>query len=128
MALPDPDGAETGHGDGGGQVGDTVDSFLQQSYLTYIIPFATHFSPEEALGQGEGSVESKIAKIEQRDQLFFGMRFARCSRCYVSNHSLIYMLQMRRSTYISSFGPSAMTSKRCVCICPALSSRSTPTS
>ncbi|SPQ18864.1 d9478caa-aec2-4792-b35a-30859aed1fc9 [Thermothielavioides terrestris] len=61
MAVPDPDVA-----------GDHVaDAFLEQSYLTYIIPFATKFDPEDALRSGTGSIESKIAGIEQREQLFF---------------------------------------------------------
>ncbi|AEO65868.1 uncharacterized protein THITE_2113427 [Thermothielavioides terrestris NRRL 8126] len=61
MAVPDPDVA-----------GDPVaDAFLEQSYLTYIIPFATEFNPEDALRSGTGSIESKIAGIEQREQLFF---------------------------------------------------------
>ncbi|KAL2132636.1 hypothetical protein VTI74DRAFT_3575 [Chaetomium olivicolor] len=63
MALPDPDRADN--------TADVADVFLEQSYLTYIIPSATKFSPEEALRQGEDSVESRISRIEQRDQLFF---------------------------------------------------------
>ncbi|KXX77030.1 hypothetical protein MMYC01_206114 [Madurella mycetomatis] len=65
MALPDPDSIGPGDAD------IVADAFLQQSYLTYIIPFATNFDPEDALGRGEGSVESKISNIEQRDRLFF---------------------------------------------------------
>ncbi len=77
MALPDPN-------DDAGDVVDVADAFLEQSYLTYIIPFATAFSPEEALGQGTGAgaapsaIEAAISAIEQRDQLFFGTRFAPC--------------------------------------------------
>ncbi|KAL2260426.1 hypothetical protein VTK26DRAFT_5567 [Humicola hyalothermophila] len=67
MAVADPDGsAESGHA--------APDAFLEHSYLTYIIPFATNFNPEEALRQGAGSLESRIANIEQREQLFFGTR------------------------------------------------------
>ncbi|KAL2020892.1 hypothetical protein VTK56DRAFT_7883 [Thermocarpiscus australiensis] len=69
MALADPDG--TGAGAGNASNEDAADVLLEQSYLTYIIPFATNFNPDEALRQGQGSVESKIASIEQRDQLFF---------------------------------------------------------
>jgi hypothetical protein len=77
MAVPDPDVA-----------GDPVaDAFLEQSYLTYIIPFATEFNPEDALRSGTGSIESKIAGIEQREQLFFGTRFAPCARCRVPRRS-----------------------------------------
>ncbi|KAK4232265.1 TRAPP trafficking subunit Trs65-domain-containing protein [Podospora fimiseda] len=61
MALPD----------GAGDAGDANDGSLGNSHLTYIIPFATKFDPEEALKQGEGSFESKLANIELRDQLFF---------------------------------------------------------
>ncbi|KAK4242366.1 TRAPP trafficking subunit Trs65-domain-containing protein [Achaetomium macrosporum] len=63
MEAPDPNGV-------GGAI-DAADTFLEQSYLTYIIPSATHFSPEQALSQGECSVEGKISSIEQREQLFF---------------------------------------------------------
>lgn len=80
MALPHLD-------DASGGAGDAADTFLQQAYLTYIIPFASDFDPEEALSRGEDSVESKIANIEQRDQLFFGTRFAGCSRSGVSHRS-----------------------------------------
>ncbi|KAL2178714.1 TRAPP trafficking subunit Trs65-domain-containing protein [Thermothelomyces heterothallicus CBS 202.75] len=65
MALPDPNGA---------RADDTLpvaDAFLEQSYLTYIIPFATNFSPEEALQHAGNSIEGAISSIEQRDQLFF---------------------------------------------------------
>jgi hypothetical protein len=75
MALPDQ--TSNGPGEAAG-VADS-EAFLEQSYLTYIIPFATNFSPESALQQGAGSVESTISNIEQRDQLFFGTRFAHCS-------------------------------------------------
>ncbi|KAK4132625.1 hypothetical protein BT67DRAFT_425513 [Trichocladium antarcticum] len=64
MALADLNGAR----DGGH---DAPDAFLEHSHLTYIIPFATEFNPEAALREGGGSVESRIANIEQRDQLFF---------------------------------------------------------
>jgi hypothetical protein len=63
------------------------EAFLEQSYLTYIIPFATNFSPESALQQGAGSVETIISSIEQRDQLFFGTRFAHCSLLLRSHRS-----------------------------------------
>lgn len=82
MAVADPDGSSTtdaGHG--------APDAFLEHSYLTYIIPFATNFDPKEALQQGTGSLETKIANVEQRDQLFFGMRFAPCSRSSASHCS-----------------------------------------
>lgn len=74
MALPDPSGTT--------QAEDTLpiaDAFLEQSYLTYIVPFATNFSPEEAFRDVGNSIEGAISSIEQRDQLFFGTRFARCS-------------------------------------------------
>ncbi|KAL2199808.1 TRAPP trafficking subunit Trs65-domain-containing protein [Corynascus similis CBS 632.67] len=65
MALPDPDGARAD------DTTTVADTFLEQSYLTYILPFATKFSPEEALQQAGGSIEGRISSIEQRDQLFF---------------------------------------------------------
>ncbi|KAK4250817.1 TRAPP trafficking subunit Trs65-domain-containing protein [Corynascus novoguineensis] len=65
MALPDPDGARAD------DTTPVADTFLEQSYLTYILPFATKFSPEEALQQAGGSIEERISSIEQRDQLFF---------------------------------------------------------
>lgn len=90
MALPEPngdgDGVDVGVDVGvevdvrdTGDVPDVADAFLNQSYLTYIIPSTTKFDPEEALQQDGGSIESNISSIEQRDQLFFGTRFANCS-------------------------------------------------
>ena len=73
MALPDPNGASEV-----ADVADVADAFLEQSYLTYIIPSATSFSPGDVLEQGGGSVESTISGIEQRQQLFFGTKFAGC--------------------------------------------------
>lgn len=74
MALPDPNGASEVV-----DVTDVADAFLEQSYLTYIIPSATSFSPGDVLEQGGGgSVESTISGIEQRQQLFFGTKFAGC--------------------------------------------------
>ena len=74
MALPDPNGASEV-----ADVADMADAFLEQSYLTYIIPSATSFSPSDVLEQGGGkSVESTISGIEQRQQLFFGTKFAGC--------------------------------------------------
>ncbi|KAK4143238.1 TRAPP trafficking subunit Trs65-domain-containing protein [Dichotomopilus funicola] len=67
MALPDPESIGAGASD----TDPGATAFLEQSYLTYIIPFATQFNPKEALQQSEGSVESNIANVEQRDQLFF---------------------------------------------------------
>ncbi|KAK4101686.1 hypothetical protein N658DRAFT_566672 [Parathielavia hyrcaniae] len=69
MALPDSNGAGAGAGEASG-VADS-EAFLHQSYLTYIIPFATDFNPETAFQQGASSVESNISSIEQRDRLFF---------------------------------------------------------
>jgi hypothetical protein len=91
MALPEPNG--DGDGDGTAvtvavdvdadirdtaDVPDIADVFLEQSYLTYIVPSTTKFDPKEVLQDG-GSIESNISSIEQRDQLFFGTRFANCS-------------------------------------------------
>ncbi|KAK4681954.1 hypothetical protein QC764_112100 [Podospora pseudoanserina] len=59
MAVPDSPGR------------DANDVFLENAHLTYIVPFTTKFNPDEALRQGEGSFESKLAGIELRDQLFF---------------------------------------------------------
>lgn len=92
MALPESNG--DGDGDGAPiavavdvdadirdpvDVPDVADAFLEQSYLTYIIPSTTKFDPKEVLQQNGGSIESNISSIEQRDQLFFGTRFANCS-------------------------------------------------
>ncbi|KAK4128198.1 hypothetical protein N657DRAFT_638619 [Parathielavia appendiculata] len=65
MALPNPNSA----GEASGVANS--EAFLHQSYLTYIIPFATKFNPEKAFHQGAGSVEINISSIEQRDRLFF---------------------------------------------------------
>lgn len=81
MALPDSNGAN--------EAADGAETFLEQSYLTYIIPSATSFDPEDALRPGAGAVESTISGIEQREQLFFGTRFAHCSCSSVSGCSCI---------------------------------------
>jgi hypothetical protein len=73
--------------DGFGDAGNANDGSLENSHLTYIIPFGTKFNPEEAFRGGEGSFESKLASIELREQLFFGMRFANCSHPSVSSCS-----------------------------------------
>ncbi|KAK4168618.1 TRAPP trafficking subunit Trs65-domain-containing protein [Cladorrhinum sp. PSN259] len=57
--------------DGVGDAGNANDGSLENSHLTYIIPFGTKFNPEEAFRGGEGSFESKLASIELREQLFF---------------------------------------------------------
>ncbi|KAL2269968.1 hypothetical protein VTJ83DRAFT_2152 [Remersonia thermophila] len=49
----------------------SAEEFLQNAYLTYIVPFATRFDPREAFRPASGSVESSISAVEQRDQLFF---------------------------------------------------------
>ncbi|KAH6845235.1 TRAPP trafficking subunit Trs65-domain-containing protein [Chaetomium sp. MPI-CAGE-AT-0009] len=75
---PNGDGVDDGVGVAVGvdvadtpDVPDMADAFLEQSYLTYIIPSTTKFDPEDALQQDGSSIESKISSIEQRDQLFF---------------------------------------------------------
>ncbi len=50
--------------------------FIDHAYLTYIVPFATNFKLEQALGQGDEPNRSLFDSIEQRESLFFGMRFA----------------------------------------------------
>lgn len=67
MAVADPEGA---HAAGA----DAADGFLEHAHLTYFVPFATDFRADDALRDGAGPVESRLAAIEQRDQLFFGTR------------------------------------------------------
>ena len=64
-----------------GHVDDASDAgraFLEHSYLTYIIPHTTEFDCEKPLQPGEDSYRDKFSGVEQRDMLFFGMRFALC--------------------------------------------------
>ena len=51
---------------------DTGLDFLEHSYLTYTIPFATNFNPEQDLKQTQSSRGSPIDSIEKRESLFFG--------------------------------------------------------
>ncbi|TPX07011.1 uncharacterized protein E0L32_011079 [Thyridium curvatum] len=48
--------------------------FLQQSHLSYIVPYATDFDIEQVLREGEDSHKALFESIEQRPWLFFGMR------------------------------------------------------
>lgn len=118
MALSEPENIGTG-----ADVSDTdpgATAFLEQSYLTYIIPFATQFNPKEALQQSGGSVESNIANVEQRDQLFFGMRFANCPNVIVYP-LLIHELQMRPWICTSFSAPRTPMTRQYVPTCAASS-------
>jgi len=46
-------------------------SFLGQSYLTYIVPFATDLKLEDALQHPDGPGKA-IEQLEKREWLFFG--------------------------------------------------------
>ena len=48
----------------------------EDCYLSYLVPSTTSFNPEEALDTTGDSFANKVGAVEQRDQLFFGMRFA----------------------------------------------------
>ncbi|KAK3394758.1 TRAPP trafficking subunit Trs65-domain-containing protein [Podospora didyma] len=57
-----------------GHVDDASDAgraFLENSYLTYMIPHTTEFNPEKPLQPGEDSHRDKFSGVEQRDMLFF---------------------------------------------------------
>jgi len=72
MALPDRDDADAA---------DSDRLFLDHSYLTYIIPAATHFAPEDALQPGGIPFPDQLSAVEQREQLFFGTYMNKaCSR------------------------------------------------
>ncbi|KAK4453004.1 TRAPP trafficking subunit Trs65-domain-containing protein [Podospora aff. communis PSN243] len=60
MAVPSKD-----------ETSDSDRSFLENSSLTYIIPAATQFAPEETLQQGKTPFQDQLSAIEQREQLFF---------------------------------------------------------
>lgn len=55
---------------GGGSNDD--DEFIQSSYLTYIVPLATDYRLEQALGQQEEPPRAFFESIEDREWLFFG--------------------------------------------------------
>jgi len=61
---------------GQGDTGDSDRSFLEHSYLTYIIPAATAFVPEDAFLSRDTPFQDQLSAIEQREQLFFGTRLA----------------------------------------------------
>lgn len=48
--------------------------FLDRSYLTYIVPSATHFKLEEALGNTAAQFRPRFDAVDRREWLFFGMR------------------------------------------------------
>lgn len=53
-------------------VPDRGQGFVQNSYLTYLVPFSTDFKLEKALeGSGEAP-QSFFESIEDRESLFFG--------------------------------------------------------
>ncbi|KAK1757478.1 TRAPP trafficking subunit Trs65-domain-containing protein [Echria macrotheca] len=60
MAVPDLD-----------EAGEDGASLAQHSYLSYFIPAATNFSPEDHLQTGEEPIQDKLGAVEQRDLLFF---------------------------------------------------------
>ena len=53
-------------------VTDGTHEFVQNSYLTYLIPFATEFEVEKALEASGEPPESFFESIEDRESLFFG--------------------------------------------------------
>jgi hypothetical protein len=53
----------------------TDDDFVQNSYLTYIIPYATDFQLGDALEKHGEPPKAFFEAIEDRDWLFFGMKF-----------------------------------------------------
>src|SRR3569833_443555 len=61
MAVSSPD--ETPNGD---------QEFIESSYLTYIVPFATDYKLEQALRQHNEPPRSFFESIEDREWLFFG--------------------------------------------------------
>jgi hypothetical protein len=71
--------------------------FLEQSYLSYVVPATTNFAPERALKDLEATKQSPLDGIEQREWLFFGTRFAHGSDDVFTR--LIHKSQMRPSTY-----------------------------
>jgi hypothetical protein len=46
--------------------------FIDQSSLSYFVPYATKFNLEEALEGSEGSRRSALRCLERRESLFFG--------------------------------------------------------
>lgn len=63
--------------------------FLEHSYLTYMIPFATSFSPEQDIKQKPSSNVSILDNIEQRESLFFGTSSYRSSGAHVLHCSFV---------------------------------------
>jgi hypothetical protein len=79
-------------------------SFLERSYLTYVVPFTTDFKLEEALQHEDGPGKA-IEHILKREWLFFGTAHTPCilhtachKRALVSHLLLIRRYQMKPST------------------------------
>lgn len=68
---------------------DTGLDFLEHSYLTYIIPFATNFDPEQDLRRTKPSKTSPIDSIEKRESLFFGKSLSPCNCTLVLHRSFV---------------------------------------
>lgn len=73
----------------GGDAADAGQSFLERSYLTYMIPFSTNFKLNEALGHPDGPGKA-IEQIEKRSSLFFGTDAPfLCMSSVRSSHNLL---------------------------------------
>lgn len=56
--------------------GADSDPLPEDCYLSYLVPSSTAFDPQQALDTAGDSFANRLAAVEQRDQLFFGTRFA----------------------------------------------------
>lgn len=64
---------DTHHNHGGA---DSDAPLPEDCYLSYLVPSSTAFDPQESLDTAGDSFANRLAAVEQRDQLFFGTRFA----------------------------------------------------
>jgi hypothetical protein len=64
---------------------DVAQQLFKGSYLSYLVPFATNFHVEQAVAKrGHELCQTVLDAVEQRDVLFFGMRFAHWLFCATS--------------------------------------------
>lgn len=70
MAVTDTDSHHNHEG------ADSDAPLPEDCYLSYLVPSSTAFDPKQALDTAGDSFANRLAAVEQRDQLFFGTRFA----------------------------------------------------
>lgn len=66
-------------------------SFLENSHLTYLVPYATDFQVEDAFSQHDSASKGPFDGIEQREWLFFGTCVLPACSTYPSSHNRSFL-------------------------------------